>query len=600
MKLYKRIVSAFVIITFAFTCIFASVAGFGAAKTNKNTSVQIVGECKYDISYEILNELNKLRKSEGLSTLVMDSQLLEGAMQRASEITILYDHIRPDGSSFITIHENANAENIVLGFRDAKSAFESWKNSPKHYANMMNSKYKSIGIGALYHNDELFCVQVLSEKSGDNLIDVPINCDKKFNINLGSNTYNVNLQAPQKMYVGDSTDLTLYGETLYTNGYPSEFILNTDNFTFTSNKTSVITTDNNTIKAVGSGSATITAKSPAVTVTATINVVDFSLGGSRQCGDDIYWNYSNGVLTLSGSGQMYDYQPQAVPYFDALKDVNKVVVGEGITYIGSSAFSYFESLTDVVLPQTLTSIGNSAFAFCGMLDEISIPDNVTTLGSNLFEKCVKLSKITLPDKLKAIPSDFAANCWELDDLVIPNSVNSISARSFLNCSKLNNITMSDNITEIGRYAFSNCTSLTEFIVPSSVTKLDSAVFSGCTSLLECTILNSNIVFSGARHFELCSDDLTVYGFLNSTTQKYCDDNNISFAVAENTLRIKGDADNDGYITVLDATAIQLHVAQKKLLDNDSLIFADADKDGLVTVLDATAIQLHVAQKKPLQ
>ena len=55
----------------------------------------------------------------------------------------------------------------------------------------------------------------------------------------------------------------------------------------------------------------------------------------------------------------------------------------------------------------------------------------------------------------------------------------------------------------------------------------------------------------------------------------------------------GDADGDGEVTILDATAIQRYLAS---LPNPTFFepAADADEDGEVTILDATAIQRHLA------
>ncbi len=56
--------------------------------------------------------------------------------------------------------------------------------------------------------------------------------------------------------------------------------------------------------------------------------------------------------------------------------------------------------------------------------------------------------------------------------------------------------------------------------------------------------------------------------------------------------LRGDADTDGNVTIMDATTIQLHLAQlatKINLDN-----ADADLNGDVNIMDATTIQLYLA------
>ncbi len=58
--------------------------------------------------------------------------------------------------------------------------------------------------------------------------------------------------------------------------------------------------------------------------------------------------------------------------------------------------------------------------------------------------------------------------------------------------------------------------------------------------------------------------------------------------------ILGDVDGDGVVSILDATAIQLHLAQLTPLSDKQLALADTDHDGEVTVLDATQIQLSLA------
>lgn len=59
--------------------------------------------------------------------------------------------------------------------------------------------------------------------------------------------------------------------------------------------------------------------------------------------------------------------------------------------------------------------------------------------------------------------------------------------------------------------------------------------------------------------------------------------------------VLGDVDGDGEVSVMDATAIQLHIASLQTIPEDKLPAADADRDGDVSVLDATAIQLLVAR-----
>ena len=64
--------------------------------------------------------------------------------------------------------------------------------------------------------------------------------------------------------------------------------------------------------------------------------------------------------------------------------------------------------------------------------------------------------------------------------------------------------------------------------------------------------------------------------------------------AETVDRLLGDADVDGKVTVLDATAIQKNLAALMALDYNDKNAADTDADGTLSILDATGIQKYLA------
>ncbi len=68
-----------------------------------------------------------------------------------------------------------------------------------------------------------------------------------------------------------------------------------------------------------------------------------------------------------------------------------VVIPDGVTSIGGSAFSECSSLTSITLPDGVTSIGNSAFYGCSSLTSITIPDSVTSIGWGAFNDCESLT-----------------------------------------------------------------------------------------------------------------------------------------------------------------------------------------------------------------
>ena len=100
-----------------------------------------------DESIEVLKLVNNERTIRGISPLVWDKDLGSAAMVRAKEITITFNHTRPDGSRGLNILSKAKGENIAAGQKTAQKVVNSWMNSPGHRKNMLNPDFKFIGVG---------------------------------------------------------------------------------------------------------------------------------------------------------------------------------------------------------------------------------------------------------------------------------------------------------------------------------------------------------------------------------------------------------------------------------------------------------------------
>ena len=92
------------------------------------------------------------------------------------------------------------------------------------------------------------------------------------------------------------------------------------------------------------------------------------VAGSDQCGDNVVWNLNNGVLTISGTGEMYNYASATqTPWYASRKQIHTIVVEAGVTSIGSFSFDGCTALKIVRLPDSLKKVGNAAFAGCTAL-----------------------------------------------------------------------------------------------------------------------------------------------------------------------------------------------------------------------------------------
>ena len=176
---------------------------------------------------------------------------------------------------------------------------------------------------------------------------------------------------------------------------------------------------------------------------------------SGRCGDSITWTlYDSGNLTLSGSGEMWNYGYGTSPFKDY--GIRKVTIGDGITSIGGNAFEGCSGLTELTLPNSVTSIGGNAFEDCSSLTELTLPNSLVSIGSVAFQGCSGLTELTLP-----------------------NSITSIGVGVFQGCSGLTELTLPSSVTSIGDSAFKGCRGLTELTLPNGLVSIGWRVFYGC-------------------------------------------------------------------------------------------------------------------------
>ena len=102
----------------------------------------------------------------------------------------------------------------------------------------------------------------------------------------------------------------------------------------------------------------------------------------RLAGPAATWSFKDGVLTISGTGEVKASFAQSMPADIRLK-VKTIVVEEGITSLGENAFSNIPNVTTIKLPGTLTKIGSRCFAYDSALTDVYIKPSVKTIGDDL-------------------------------------------------------------------------------------------------------------------------------------------------------------------------------------------------------------------------
>ena len=256
----------------------------------------------------------------------------------------------------------------------------------------------------------------------------------------------------------------------------------------------------------------------------TANAIDTDIAetgyNSGTTGDCTWTLDDNGVLTISGNGKMGDYDSYSskAPWGTAIK---KVVIENGVTRIGDSAFYHCTGLTSVTIPNSVTSIGDTAFYRCTGLTSITV-----SKGNAVYDSRNNCNAI-----IKTETNELIVGC---KNTVIPDSVTSIGDSAFYRCTGLTSVTIPDSVTSIGNKAFRSCTGLTSVTIPDSVTSIGGRAFYGCTGLTSVTIPDSvtsigDDAFGYYYYFyEAKVSNFTIYGNKGTAAEQYAVGNGFTF------------------------------------------------------------------------
>lgn len=191
------------------------------------------------------------------------------------------------------------------------------------------------------------------------------------------------------------------------------------NVTWSSNNTDVASVNNGLITANGDGTAIITAAAYngiSVNCTVTVNSVrreNTALVNSGNCGDNgdnVKWElYESGTMYIFGNGNMQGYDMDTAKmggqnyrpgrhyndfsktvneeergWYNNLEDINRVVIENGVTSIGSYAFSSARNLKEIDMADSIISIQFFAFCMCTDLENITLSRNLVSIGECAF------------------------------------------------------------------------------------------------------------------------------------------------------------------------------------------------------------------------
>ena len=268
-----------------------------------------------------------------------------------------------------------------------------------------------------------------------------------------------------------------------------------------------------------------------------------------SCGKALTWALTgDGVLTISGTGDMSDYTYSSrAPWDDLRSNIKTVVIESGVTSIGDYAFFYCYNITGVTIPDGVTSIGSYAFSDCSSLASITIPASVTSIGAEAFYGCSALQDASYAGTIEQwVSVSVGSNNTKLTDALTvdgvhylgygycrtglhwylaPDGVLTIYGNGAMDDfvdygshpdwslqtapwveyrSSITSVVIREGVTKIGENAFSSCyDNLTSVTIPASVANIGYHAFYRCRNLVNLSI-SEGVTSIGNSTFEDCT------------------------------------------------------------------------------------------------
>ena len=154
------------------TCRFPVIKGTGTTiitagtydgKRKDSIAVTVVEPPVEQWKREVLSFVNNIRANNDLAPLTWSIACENAANIRANEITSVYSHERPDGSSWATAcplpsGDNFNGENLAVGNAAVSpvTTVMLWMGSDSHRANILNPNYTKLAVGFVFDLDSQY------------------------------------------------------------------------------------------------------------------------------------------------------------------------------------------------------------------------------------------------------------------------------------------------------------------------------------------------------------------------------------------------------------------------------------------------------------
>lgn len=241
-----------------------------------------------------------------------------------------------------------------------------------------------------------------------------------------------------------------------------------------------------------------------ITIPTSIRGIPVTVIGDR-CFADANSPAGREVTSVSIPGTVKEIGTQA---FANAKNIQKIMVDEGVTDIKNSAFSNLDKLTSIQLPASAgksLSDAKLAFSHCENLSQITLPYGMTKIPYHMFDGCKNLRSVSLPATIQTIEEYTFYQC-DLRSVEIPRDTQYIGGLAFFMNENLQKLTFAGNkLTELDDQAFGETDLQGVIMLPTSLKTLGTWTFKGCDDLIGAALPYGMTKIAGTAPFYQCEN-----------------------------------------------------------------------------------------------
>lgn len=157
--------------------------------------------------------------------------------------------------------------------------------------------------------------------------------------------------------------------------------------------------------------------------------------------------------------------------------LKRVVIENGVEYIGSNAFLSCYNLADIEVPESVIDIGTNAFTETAWRESQLAVSKDIIINNVLYEADATQENYGIKEGVVTIASGVFYNNTTVTKVNIPSSVKNIGTYAFAGCKNIKELTLPDGLESIGYGAFAD-SGIIELNIPESVKTVGQDAFLG--------------------------------------------------------------------------------------------------------------------------